>query len=53
MVAAAMKLKMLASWKENYDKARKCIKKQRHHFANKGPYYKIYGFSSSHVRVGL
>ena len=25
------------------------IKKQRHHFANKGAYSQIYGFSSSHV----
>ena len=29
--------------------ARQCIKKQRHHFANKGPYSQSYGFSSSHV----
>ena len=25
-------------WKESYDKARQCIKEQRHHFADKGPY---------------
>ena len=30
-----MKLKMLAPWKERYDKPRQCIKKQRYHFANK------------------
>ena len=36
-------------WKESYDKPRLCIKKQRHHFANKGPYGQSYGFSSSHV----
>ena len=24
--------------KESYDKPRQCIKKQRHHFANKGTY---------------
>ena len=29
--------------------SRWCIKNQRHHFANKGPYSKSYGFSSSHV----
>ena len=29
--------KMLAPWKENYDKLREYIKKQRYHFANKGP----------------
>ena len=27
---------MPAPWKENYDKPRQYIKKQRHHFANKG-----------------
>ena len=27
------------------------IKKQRHHFANKGPYSQSYGFSSSHVQI--
>ena len=31
----------------NY-KPRQCIKKQRHHFANSGPYSQSYGFSSSH-----
>ena len=36
MVIAAMKLKMLAPWKESYDKPRQHIKKQRHYFANKG-----------------
>ena len=25
-------------WKKSYDKPRQHIKKQRHHFANKGPY---------------
>ena len=28
---------MLSPWKKSYDKLRQCIKKQRHHFANKGP----------------
>ena len=27
------------------------FKKQRHHFANKGPSSKSYGFSSSHMRM--
>ena len=36
-------------WKESYDKPRQCIKKQRHYFADKGPYSQIYGFPSSHV----
>ena len=34
-----------------YIKARQHIKKQRHSFANKGPYSKNYGFSSSHVWI--
>ena len=42
---------MTASWKENYDKPRECIKKQGHHFANKGLYSQRYGFSSSHVKL--
>ena len=40
---------MLAPWKESYGKPRECIKKQRHHFANKGPYGQSYGFSGSLV----
>ena len=27
------------------------FKKQRHHFADKGPYNHSYGFSSSHVQI--
>ena len=30
-------------------KPRQHIKKQRHHFADKGPYSQSYGFSSSHL----
>ena len=44
-----MKLEDSASWKKSYDKFRQHIKKQRHHFANKGSYSQSYGFSSSHV----
>ena len=40
---------MLAPWKKSSDKPRQHIKKQRHHFANKGPSSQSYGFSSSHV----
>ena len=32
-------------------KPRQHIKKQRHHFANKGLYSQNYGFSSSHVQM--
>ena len=31
------------------NKPRQCIKKQRHHFASKGPYSPSYSFSSSHL----
>ena len=41
----------LNPWKESYDKPRLHIQKQRHHFANKGPYSQSYGFSSSHIWV--
>ena len=41
--------KMLAPWTESYDKPRQSVKKQRPHFANKGPYNQSYSFSSSHV----
>ena len=40
---------MLAPWKKSSDKPRQHIKKQRHHFANKGPSSQSYGFSSSQV----
>ena len=45
---------MLATWKESYDKPRQCIKKQRHHFADKGMSSQSYGFTKScmNVRVG-
>ena len=41
---AAMKLKILIPWKKSYDKPRQQIKKQRHHFPNKGPYNKNWFF---------
>ena len=41
--------KMFAPEKESYDQLRQCIKKQRHHFANKGPCSQSYGFSNSHL----
>ena len=37
-VTGFMKLKDACSLEESYDKPRWHIKKQRHHFANKGPY---------------
>ena len=35
--------------KESYDTPRQHIKKQKHHFADKGPPSQSYGSSSSHV----
>ena len=42
---------MFATWKKSYSKPRQHIKKQRHHFANKGPHSQSYGFSSSGIQV--
>ena len=35
--------------KNSYIKPRQCFKKQRYHFAYKGPYSQSYSFSNSHV----
>ena len=42
-------IKTLAPWKKSYDQPRQHIKKQRHYFADKGPFSQSYGFSSSHI----
>ena len=42
---------MLAPWKKSYNKPKQSIKKQKHHFADKGLYSPSYGFSSSHVQM--
>ena len=47
----ATELKWTASWKESYDKPTQCIKKQRHHFVDKGSHSQNYDFSSSHVQM--
>ena len=50
MVTAAMKLKDAYSLEEKlYDQPKQHIKRQKHYFANKGPFSQSYGFSSSHV----
>ena len=49
MVTSVMKLKYVCSLEKSYDQARQPVKKQRHYFADKGPYSQNYGFSSSHV----
>ena len=45
------KKKTLAPWKESFDKPGQCLKKQRHHIADKGPYSQSYSFSSSRVQT--
>ena len=45
----SLEIMILAPWKKSYDKPRQHIKKQKHHFADKGPSSQSYGFSSSHV----
>ena len=61
MVTAAMKLKDAwkkssleekKAWKKSYDKFRQHIKKQRHHFADKGLSSQSYGFSIVLYRCG-
>ena len=45
-------IKTVAPCKESYEKPpRQLSKKQRYHFANKGPHGQSYCFSSSHVRM--
>ena len=51
MVTAAMKLRRLLLERKAITNPDKCIKKQRHHFANKGLYSQSYGFSSSHAQM--
>ena len=48
---ACLKFFRWVSWKKSHDTPRQPVKKQRHHFANKGPYSQSYGFTSSHVRM--
>ena len=52
MVIAAMKLKD-TPWRESYDQSRYHVEKQRHYFVNKGLSSQCYGFSSSHVWMGV
>ena len=53
MVTEAVKFKMLAPWKESYVKPKQHIQKQRHHFADKGPYSQsyVFFFSCSHEQM--
>ena len=49
MVTSVGAEKMFDKIQHLYDKPRQHIKKQRHYFADKGPYSQSYDFSSSHV----
>ena len=51
MATAAIKLKHTWSFEEKLWQSRQCIKKQKYHFADKGPYSQSYGFSNSHVQM--
>ena len=53
MVTGTMKLKDAFSLggKESYKNPRQCIKKERHHFANKCPYSQSYGLSTNYVQM--
>ena len=44
-------IKTLAPWKKSSDKFRQHIKKQRHHFVNKGPYSQSCCSSRSHIQM--
>ena len=46
-----IKRHLLLGKKKKKDKPRQWIRKQRHHFADKGPYSQSHGFSSSHVQM--
>ena len=43
--------RQLLLWQESYDEPKQCVKNQRHHFADKGPYSQDYDLSSSQVQT--
>ena len=49
MVTVAMKSNDACSLEESYEKIRKRIKNQRHHFANKCLYSQSHSFTSNHI----
>ena len=51
MMTVAVKLEIAYSSEGKLWQTQKCIKKQEHHFADKGPYIQSYGFSSSYVQL--
>ena len=42
---------MVAPWKKSYDQPRQHIKKQRHHFTDKGSSIQSYSFSNIHIWI--
>ena len=42
---------MITSWQESDDKPRQRVEKQRHYFADKGPYSQGSGLPSGHVSL--
>ena len=48
IVTVIKKLRHFAPWQKNYNKPRQPIKRQRHHFANKGLYTQSCDFSRRH-----
>ena len=50
-VTAVMKLRHLLLGRKAMTNLHGVLKKQRHHFADKGLYNKSFGFSSSHVQI--
>ena len=51
MVTAAIKAKGTCCWKKSVTNLDSMLKKQRPHFADKGPYSQNYVFSSSHIQM--
>ena len=49
-MACSLELKMLVPWEKSYDKPRQCIKKQKHHIADKGLHSQSHGFSINHAQ---
>ena len=41
---------LIPAWKKSYDKPRQCTEKERHHFADKGPYSQSFVFPGVRYR---
>ena len=51
IVIAVMKLRYLLLRRKTITNLDSVLKKQRYHFADKGPYSQSYYFSSSHIQI--